>query len=479
MSGGSGILARAFGARPRLGIFAGALALRWANALILFAWMGEEGVKGPDSSPFLAVMRDFAAAVADGKVTGWQWLGPTTGLMPLFMWLLTLHALVAAPFDALTYVLMQGLFDAGTCVIVLEIARRFDPRMALPAAIAAALTPTAIVMSGLVYTDTIFVFFAAVSLLGVVHWLKAPSWWGAGLIGAGLGAAALMRAFIVGWSGALVVLLVAALLIRRRARLAHFAQIVAAIAIFSALFAPVLVRNFTQYRSFSPTAQTGPHWALWIVPLVKEAADGTPWSVTAKEMENRMRARHPTPHPNPFVESERFAAIAIEAMRELGPVEIAKAWLYGAAINLASPAALISPPISTLPRTGFYDTPGNSKFEKILNFLFRSENALFAWIVLLGALGLLAWRIAQLVGVFALLRRRDALLPMLILVAWSGFILAISGPIASPKYRLPIEPVLSVLAGAGYAAMARRRRVGGGGDGFAASRVHGAKDSRT
>ena len=459
MSGGSGKLARAYRARPRVAIFAGALALRWTYALILFAWMGEAGLKGPDSTLFLTVMRDFASAIADGTVTGWQWLGPTPGLMPLFMWLLSLHALVAAPFDALTYVLMQGLFDAGTCVIVHEIARRFDPRIALPAGIVAALTPTAIVMSGLVFTDTIFVFFVAVSLLGIVHWLKAPSWRSAALIGASLGAAALVRALIVYWSFGLVVLLVLALLIQRKARLAHFAQIVAAMAIFGAMFAPVLVRNVAQYGVFSPSAQSGAYWALWVAPLVKEAKDGTPWSVGAKEIETRMRARHgPAPHPNPFVESERFAAIAIEAMREFGLAAIAKAWLYGAAINLGSPAALISPPISTLPRTGFYDTPGNSKFEKIVNFLFRSENALFAWTVLLGALGLLAWRIVQLVGLVALVRRREALLPMLILVAWSGFILAISGPIASPKYRLPIEPVLSVFAGAGYVALARRRR---------------------
>jgi hypothetical protein len=32
---------------------------------------------------------------------------------------------------------------------------------------------------------------------------------------------------------------------------------------------------------------------------------------------------------------------------------------------------------------------------------------------------------------------------------WIGFILAANGPIASPKYRLPIEPVLCVVTAAG------------------------------
>ena len=33
---------------------------------------------------------------------------------------------------------------------------------------------------------------------------------------------------------------------------------------------------------------------------------------------------------------------------------------------------------------------------------------------------------------------------------WTGYVLAVTGPIASLKYRLPIEPVLAVLTGAGF-----------------------------
>ena len=34
---------------------------------------------------------------------------------------------------------------------------------------------------------------------------------------------------------------------------------------------------------------------------------------------------------------------------------------------------------------------------------------------------------------------------------------AVNGPVASPKYRLPMEPALAVLTGAGWLALSRRR----------------------
>lgn len=94
--------------------------------------------------------------------------------------------------------------------------------------------------------------------------------------------------------------------------------------------------------------------------------------------------------------------------------------------------------------------------EKIANFLFRSDNALFAWSVLAGLVGVAAIRLVQLRGTIALLARRELLPGMLLLLSWVAFILLVSGPVASPKYRLPIEPVLAILAAAGYLALVER-----------------------
>ena len=46
------------------------------------------------------------------------------------------------------------------------------------------------------------------------------------------------------------------------------------------------------------------------------------------------------------------------------------------------------------------------------------------------------------------------------MLGWIGFILAANGPVASPKYRLPMEPALNLFTGAGFVALRdwRRRR---------------------
>ena len=44
----------------------------------------------------------------------------------------------------------------------------------------------------------------------------------------------------------------------------------------------------------------------------------------------------------------------------------------------------------------------------------------------------------------------------MLLSSWAVYILLVNGPIASPKYRLPIEQVLAVLSAAGYCALKQR-----------------------
>ena len=441
------------GSVPRVtlwAVFLAALALRWAYVVILFAVMGEDGLKGADSIGYIEQARDFAAAIVAGKVSGWDWLTPNTTTMPLFMWLITLNALLFGTLAPLAYVLMQGALDAVTCLLVYGIASSFDRAYAMPAAIAAVVNPTQIVLSALFYTDTPFVFFAALTLWGSVRWLRAPAWRWAVVIGIGLGAAALCRILIVPAALVLLPYLAVAALCAGRFRLQQVAQLAGAAAILALCVGPVLTRNVVEYGSWSLTSQSGVHFALWVVPFVKEAKDGTPWVKTHEELKQRVEERFGPPSANPFVMSDRYQELRREELAKLGTGAIAKAWLFGAAVNLGAPAIVTSPLVSALPRTGFYATQGGSLLEKITNFLFRSDNALFAWILIGGIVGVVAVRLLQLVGLFELLLRRDVLAMSLLLIGWCGYILVVNGPIAAPKYRLPMEPALAVLTGAGF-----------------------------
>ena len=254
-------------------------------------------------------------------------------------------------------------------------------------------------------------------------------------------------------SGLIAFLGIAVLL---RGQLRSAAQLAAAAAILALAIAPVVARNYAQYGAFALTPQGGMHLTRWVVPLTQEAQDGTSWDKTYALMEKRTEERFGPLTNNPFENSRRYVAIGNEAMRELGLMPAIKAWAYGAAINLASPGLLISPPVSQLPRTGFFATPGSSMAEKIANFVFRSDNALYARLLLVGLAGAALIRLIQVAGAAALLRTGH-FAALLLCVGWAAYVLVINGPVASPKYRLPIEPILNVLTGAGLALAARRK----------------------
>ena len=164
-------------AAPALRIFVAALALRWAYALVMYALLGDDGLKGGDSVSFAAQAQQFADAIRGGLVHGSHWLGEASYIaMPLYQWFTAVSFLLFGGHGAIGNVLLQGVLDSGTCVFVYKIARSLDERLGLPSAIAAILNPTQIVLSGLIYTDTSFTFFVALAFCAAVRLSKNPIW---------------------------------------------------------------------------------------------------------------------------------------------------------------------------------------------------------------------------------------------------------------------------------------------------------------
>jgi 4-amino-4-deoxy-L-arabinose transferase-like glycosyltransferase len=437
-----------------LAVFLGALALRWAYAAVMYLTMGDAGLMGPDSVAYYENGQIFAERVAAGSISGWRWLGLDPLMFPLFNSLVAASVALFGRYGALAYVCCQGLIDAGTCLAIAGIARTIDHRLAVPAALAAAVNPTQIVVSGQIYPDTGFVLFIALALWAAIRWLRAPSWHTALLVGGGFGAASMFRILVTAFMPALLAYLLVVSVIRNGLRVRMICQAGAAGAVFAVCIGTVSVRNKTQYDSWALTPQAGIHLALWVV----QAQDGSAWVVGHDEMERRTRARFGPKAENPFEDSRFYAEIAYEQLRTFGVAAFAKAWAYGAVINLGSPAIILSPPIMQLPRTGFYDTPGASMPEKMRNFLLHSENALYGWVLLIGTLGVAVVRLVQLAGLVGILRRAQDFAPLLLLAGWCLYILLINGPVAQPKHRLPLEPVLCVLSGAGLLAIGSLRR---------------------
>ncbi len=435
-----------------------ALTIRWIYCLALYGLMGNTGITGVDSGSLLPLGENFAKALLNGTLHGWNWIGTEPLIMPLFAWLVAINVAIFGKFAVLSYVLSQGVLDTATCFLIYRIAREVYPAAAIPAVIAAAINPTQIVMSGFFYTDTPFASFAALFLLGSASWLKVPTWRAALLIGIGLGGGLLVRPVMAPWAPALLAFLLVTAALRRRLTLQCAGQIAMAGLLFATCAGAIMMRNATNYGSWSLTPQSGMHLSRWIVPLVREAKDSTPWAVTAEKTEQLTAERFGPVTENPFVQSQRYRAVAMDELARLGFAPLAKAWATGAAINLAAPSIILSPPVSQLPRTGFYATRGETAIEKIENFLFRSDNVIYSWILLAGIAGVAIARLLQLVGAYALLKTGANIWIMLLFAGWCTYILLANGPIASPKYRLPIEPLLMVLTGAGFAASFNRRR---------------------
>jgi len=445
--------------RDLIAVFGAAVGVRLAVVFALYAADGALGLMGEDSAPYLAMAAAFADAGARGILAGWDWLGPDTGLMPIYPWFLAGLTTIVPDAVALAAGLLQGVVDAVTCVLIAALAGRLDSRLALPAGLFAAADPTMAVMSALVYTDSLFTFGCALALFGAARWAFDGGWRAALLLGAGLGFAALTRALILPWAVAVVILLVAWLLWSGQFAWRRFGQLAAAVALFGLLLSPVIARNMERHGVLAVTSQSGAHVLFWLVPLTMEVMDGTPHAEGSALMQRRYDAAMGglDTGDDPFVRSTGMTAFGFGQLAELGPVAVIKAWAYGAAINLAAPAVVQAPPFQRLPRTGFYATPGGSKLEKILNFLFDNDNPTYAWLMITGVVGVAAVRLVQLYGLAAGLRRGgETAAVLLLLAAWCGFVLAVNGPIAAPKYRLPMEPALAVFFAFGFDALRRR-----------------------
>lgn len=442
-------------------IFFAALAIRWSYSVAMYAAMGDAGLLGVDSGDYIVQGQVFAAAFSNATLQGWDWLGPKPIMMPLYTWALAANVLVAGQHAAFLYVLMQGLFDAGTCLLIYGMARTVDPRLALPAAIAAVINPTQIVIAGQVYPDTLFVFFVALFLFGALRWLRAPSWSAVLTIAVGMALSSWFRILVTPFVPVLAIVLLVGMAASGRYRRVHLTQLATAVTIFILSLAPISLRNAAVYDTWALTPQVGMHLARWVVPLTWEVNGQMSWASGYEEIERRADKLPHTVNENPFHQSRRYIAVSVEALSSAGMLALTKAWLYGAAINLGTPAILLSPPISSLPRTGFYGTTGQSALEKIGNFMFRSDNKLYAYALLLGVAGVAIVRVLQLCGLAALLRQGHAAAALL-LVLWCSFILAVNGPVASPKYRLPMEPALALFTAAGWLLLRRKQATAAG-----------------
>jgi len=399
----------------------------------------------------------------------WSTLLAETDRMPLYPLLLGGIRHIFGD-DPRMVAILQAVIDAGTCALIAALGALISPLVGLIAGILAALSVTLIVFSTQILTETASLFFFTLMLLAGARFLRHPTNALAIIAGLAGGIAAATRPAVAPLLAAAVPLVLVIALMQRRG----FAAALAAALLFAvgaaAPIAPVLLRNVIHYGSFSLTTQTGHHLADWIVPLVTERADGTPYQNTVDRMEALYAQRAQTTlcaprklecsaehdlngQTNPFQRAAVKSEVAREAMARLPLSAYAKAWLEGMVVNLASPALLIDPRVRALPKPSFYNTPGASLWEKTRAYLF-DDPAAYQVLLIVGLVAMLPILMLEAAG-FVMLART---LPWAAVFAGGvlAYFLLLNGPVATPKYRLPMEPVLIVLAAIPLARLAER-----------------------
>ncbi len=438
--------------RPYLSLFILALAVRVLNlAAISYS---ESGVLVEDDY-FWTFGKQWAIALGflPGEITSSAYV-ERVPLYPVFVALMD-HIGLGSPWAVAFF---NCVFDAMTCVLVAKIAAELDRSVALLAGLLSALWPNLIIHSAMVLGDTVFVLFLLLTLLGALKFTKHPDIKSACIFGILLGLTILIRPvaqFLV-----FPMLIVMGVVVWRYHASALKLVLIPAIFLFaiSSTTAVVFVHNFIHFDRLALGSQAGAHLAFWVVPSVKEAEDGTERSATVARLQEDFKTRSATHTDrenmsNVFVRNDILTEIALRELSDASPLAIAKAWSKGIVLNLFTPAVLLDNRMRDAASASFIDSRASSFAEKVWNYV-SGNGALYFTIFVLGAAGSVVTSLLVVVGILA--ASRSHTWPLILGLLLICYFLLVNGPVGSPKYRLPFEPVLIILTAFGIRDIYRR-----------------------
>ena len=389
--------------------------LYWANALSLL----EHGT--------------FADTASGGRMPGYFLF--LAGLMGVF-----------GP-SLLAVLVVQALLDAVTCVLVGMIGARVSVGVGSVAGMLAAVWPNLVIMSASVLADSFFMLPFTAMLYASVRFLETGSVRWAAWAGLFLGAAIMVRAVAQYLPLAMVLLVVAVSLLRKRDWCQGlFAGLIFIVAVALPL-APWLHRNVSHYDTLALTSQGGAHLLYWVVPGVLSHTQGIQLDEAVKELREEFQAGTEsqgldTDSMDIFASDRAMKDFSLARLSRMPPADILKSWGYGMAVNFLLPAIGGDLRARNLPHPSFVGTSHLDLTSRIARYMQKASPVYLA-VVAIGIVGAVLASLLQIYG-FVFLARISGWMAFLA-VAGMLYFLLISGPITAPKYRLPFEPVLIIL----------------------------------
>lgn len=396
----------------------------------------------------MAQTGEFLKIAGDGYTTDW-----VTSRVPGYpQFLAVIYTLFGE--NNMAVVWAQVIIDSLTCVVIGLIAESIVSRGFLIAGLISAINLNMIILSGMILTDTLFLFLFSLFILFAFNYLKHLTKLQLFLAVSFLSLATLVRSV----SYFLIILLLLLLifeLVRRKVKLKQilYTVLIYLIPVVIAL-GPIHHRNYDKYSSFLLVSQGGKHTLKWVVPSVYQYSGQGSYQegqLLAKDyFEDSMRRDNLQMVTNdPFKNSSYQMQAAKGLLTELGLLNMLQSWTVGAIINLISPSVAFAPIVREMDHPSFYATPGKGAIEKLLNYIANTEGLLYLVIIAFGTIISFIFTVVSLIGLFRIFkssthRNNNTNIVSLFSVSLFFYFLAITGPIIGVKYRLPIEPIMTL-----------------------------------
>lgn len=439
--------------RAILALFLAALAVRLGYVL---SWLGTDGAfLYDDSKLFLASVdalidqgRFLEANSPDAR--------PMTERMPGYILFLAGHRLLFG--DGLwPVVISQSLLGAATVVLIAGIAAPLGRGVGLIAGALAVVWPNLVLSAGYILDDTLFLAFAVAAMFAGVRFFRTGDWRWCVVLGLTLGLSIAVRPIAQFLPPAILVIGPLAGRVRFGSwRKGAVAGLVAA-GLATAVVAPVALHNQARHGTPALTSQGGTHAALWMMATARSYAEGESRAAIARRYSEEAVRRAPeafAPGGDVFRQSRVLSRIALEELAAMSVGDIALAWARGAVVNLAAPAVLTEPRLRAALAGSFDGLAGQGLAARVTAFIADQPPTLAAT-MMLSVLGAGVVCVLHLIGFLRHARMTpDACLAASAVVL---YFLLIMGPVATPKYRLPMEPMLILWTALALHLLLRRR----------------------
>ena len=374
-------------------------------------------------------------------------LGVSSGRMPGYpLFMASIYTLFGE--ELWNVISIQILLDSASCVAIALMAKSLFGKGFWIAGGLSVINLNMIILSATLLTDTLFLFLFTLFLFSLLQYLQNERTWWLALLVLFISLATLVRPSSYYLLPIILIFLVSWRLWSRDTILKIGVLSVLYLVIAGALLSGIHQRNYQQYGSTALVSQTGTHLLGWVVPATYQYSGQGSYQEGQQLARERLasalqRDQLEALSPNPFESSSYQANVGKDILFELGFLNMLKAWTVGAAINLLAPSVAFSPALRSMEHPSFYETEGNGIVEKLFNYIKNSSGFLYLSILAVGTIISIIFTMLALAGVFKMI---SALPPITVttLLLLVGYFFAITGPIIGVKYRLPIEPILTL-----------------------------------